>query len=112
MIDELENLRKEYATELPERLNAIRSEIDAISHALTHRKQVDWYPLKALVHKLSGSSGTYGFKKVSRAAREMEMLIESQEIQRLSAKDTITTLTRWYDQLALHIVAEPNKKAA
>lgn len=100
MIDELEQLRKEYAAEMPNRMTSIHHGMDVIIQALTHQNKCDWHPLNACVHKLAGSSGSYGFKELSKAARYMEDLIESGKLTTQSPQNIIAHLSRWYDVLS------------
>lgn len=100
VIDELEQLKKEYAAELPQKLTHVHQTVDQVVQALTHRRKVTWEALEAATHKLAGSSGTYGFKTLSAIARYMEDLICEKRIQELGAQQTVAHLSRWYDALS------------
>lgn len=100
VIDELEQLKKEYAAELPQKLTHIHQAVDQVIQSLTHRRKVSWEALEGATHKLAGSSGTYGFKALSVIARYLEDLITENLIQSLGPQQAIAHLSRWYDTLS------------
>lgn len=99
VIDEIEQLKKEYAEGIAERITGIHQATDQIIQALTHRRKPNWEALETTTHKLAGSSGTYGFTALSHLARYMEDLISEKRIQGISPQHALAHLSRWFDAL-------------
>lgn len=64
----LAELREEYVAELPSRLSALR---EAVQRARSGAPVND---VRAIAHKLCGTSGSYGFTALSDASRKVEDL--------------------------------------
>lgn len=99
VIDEIEELKKEYAEGIAERITSIHQATDQIIQALTHRRKPNWEALETSVHKLAGSSGTYGFTALSHLARYMEDLITEKRIQGVAPQLALAHISRWFDAL-------------
>jgi HPt (histidine-containing phosphotransfer) domain-containing protein len=73
-VDEaFQQLRREYAASLPERLAEIRSDLASCREGTG----ASLASLRVRLHRLAGSGGSYGFVKLSALAREAERAIES-----------------------------------
>lgn len=65
----LEKLKNEYKTQLPEKISAIKSDWKLLSNTWKGEVIVQ---LHRNVHSLIGTSGTFGFNDISKAARTLE----------------------------------------
>jgi diguanylate cyclase (GGDEF)-like protein len=63
-----QQLRREYLTTMPSRLDELRSDIARVRAGAPDAAS----SLKARLHRLAGSGGSYGFQDLSRIAREAE----------------------------------------
>jgi diguanylate cyclase (GGDEF)-like protein len=73
--DQLGRLRQKYVTNLPSRLAEIESAWQLVRD--TDSSDATFRDLHRLVHSFVGSSGTYGFKAISHAARSLEVYLRS-----------------------------------
>jgi chemotaxis protein histidine kinase CheA len=71
---ELDELVKSYLQRLPGKLESIQRVASSLHAAADTRKVL--HELRTLVHRLSGSAGTYGCPDVGKAARDYENLID------------------------------------
>jgi len=69
----LEDLRKQYALNLPEKVRKVTDSIRAF--LAVPRDRVLLELAHRVVHSLTGSSGTYGFDELSRTARGAERVL-------------------------------------
>lgn len=69
----LEKLKGEYAAQLPAKLDAIVNDWQALCHQWNPELMVR---LHRNVHSLIGTSGTFGFTDLSKAARSLEVLLK------------------------------------
>lgn len=63
-----QELRREYLSTMPARLNELRDDIASLRAG--HRDAAD--SLRVRLHRLAGSAGSYGFRDLSMLAREGE----------------------------------------
>ncbi len=68
--DALANLQREFAQQLPERLQAIRQDLGALTPAAWDTGRAR--ELHRQVHGLTGAAGTFGMESMSAVARELE----------------------------------------
>ena len=73
--DKLDNLRKAYAAQLPEKISRIEKDWLALQGDPDNAEGTR--ALHRAVHKLNGSAASFGFKEVSSAARELEAELKS-----------------------------------
>lgn len=74
LMAELQELKKKYESELPEKMAEIRQKLDEIVR--------QWEPgpakeLRDMLHKLAGSGGNYGFVTMGQKAREAETMMKT-----------------------------------
>lgn len=65
----LEEMKKEYAAELPAKIEAVRAAAHAVLRTPSEAAQHEYY---RLIHDLHGSAGTFGFENISAAAEDCE----------------------------------------
>ena len=70
-----QQLRREYAASLPERLAELQSDLGSWRAGA----EASLASLRVRFHRLAGSGGSYGFVNLSALAREAERAIESGE---------------------------------
>lgn len=94
---ELEQLKKEFQSEIPQKTESLSNEIEAILQALTHSTpgQVDWTKLSFIVHKLCGSTGTYGFLSLFTATSFLESLLTQNTFSSMSSENVGKYLRLW-----------------
>lgn len=74
VVTQLEQLKRNYVAGLPGRLRAIETAFhDSFSRPWRKETCMTAY---RLIHSLTGSAGTYGFAKLSAAARSAEILLK------------------------------------
>jgi len=69
----LAKLRRQFADQLPSRLDAIRAHCARLTLAAWQPAEVE--ALHRLTHSLTGTAGTFGMQSVSDASRELETLV-------------------------------------
>lgn len=69
----LAELHRQFADQLPSRLNAIRSQFQSLDS--TTWQQTDTKELHRLVHSLTGAAGTFGMHSLSDVSRDLEARI-------------------------------------
>ena len=83
--NELNTLKITYRGELAEKTGMIMKAI----------KNSDWQQLEHLVHKLAGSSGTYGFSELSAHLRNLEDRLLEKKIQTQPENQIKLELKTW-----------------
>ncbi|MDH5752034.1 MAG: Hpt domain-containing protein [Deltaproteobacteria bacterium] len=73
-MDELEELRIEYARELPGRLDEIERLWNRVDYSTPDFQTIT--DVRNLVHKLAGSGSLYGFEGLSESAGELDSLLK------------------------------------
>lgn len=72
----------EYRSTIPDKLNSIRQQIDAMYQSVDEK---NLSALRFLVHKIAGSAGTYGYMQVSKVCKQFEQeLLEKIEVAKHS----------------------------
>jgi HPt (histidine-containing phosphotransfer) domain-containing protein len=90
---EISLLREDYRRQLPAKLSQILTEISKAG------KTGDWGSVETLLHKLAGSSGTYGFLELSEASRSFELFLSSAEFKKFSHEKSAQAVARCYGTL-------------
>lgn len=71
----LKTLRSEYLSELPDRLAEMTGFVEKARHE--KEKQLEWLSeAHTIAHRLAGTSGSYGFADLSRAAAELDQYLK------------------------------------
>lgn len=73
--DKLKNLRLEYEKLLPEQLKEISRCVGVVSRGINEAAVYD--RLYRSVHRLAGSGATFGFRRLSEVAHDLELLVKS-----------------------------------
>jgi diguanylate cyclase (GGDEF)-like protein len=106
----LENLKAEYSAQLPGKIADIASEWKLLQSAWQVERTVK---LHRNVHSLIGTSGTFGFTDISKAARSLESLLtpllHTHEDYEVSAELSIT-VNNTIDNIA-QLISNPSEKA-
>jgi HPt (histidine-containing phosphotransfer) domain-containing protein len=92
---ELEGLKRIYLSELPNKIAAIQTAIEDATAKLHASSPPDWKLIEHLVHKLAGSSGTYGLKNLAELCRTLEDKLFENVLQKLTPADAAKYLTKW-----------------
>jgi CheY-like chemotaxis protein len=88
---ELRALTEEFCAGLPSTLSAIARAAES----------ADWSALKALVHTLKGTAGSYGFPQITAMAAEVEAQLASDQT------DTLPTMCATLIRRAIRAIGEP-----
>jgi HPt (histidine-containing phosphotransfer) domain-containing protein len=76
--DAMKKFRDEYVNTFPEKLRLLQGLIDEMKQAV-HRETLQ--TLRLHIHKIAGSSGTYGFSDLSLICKEFEgVILQKMEI--------------------------------
>jgi diguanylate cyclase (GGDEF)-like protein len=107
----LENLKAEYSAQLPGKIADIASEWKLLQSAWQVERMVK---LHRNVHSLIGTSGTFGFTDISKAARSLELLLtpllqHTNDSYEISAELSIT-VNNMIDNIAL-LISNTSEKA-
>ena len=70
--EQLKVLQVSYVKKIPKKLEDMESSWAALKQQSTEKNLGDFY---CLVHKITGSGATYGFKQISETARPLEVLL-------------------------------------
>jgi chemotaxis protein histidine kinase CheA len=82
--DLIKTLRAAYKEKLPEKIASLNAEWDDLLKKWDNEKIDSFYKL---VHKLSGSSGSYGYPEISEATRELEIYLKELIHNKISITD-------------------------
>ena len=91
--EKLQQLRKNYAGSLEDRLSQIHIETKSL---LTEWSQENAKTLHRLCHSLSGSGATYGYPLLSKAGRQLEELLHTILLKDIAANDNQLQLISEY----------------
>lgn len=97
---EIEDLRKAYAKEIPERVSRIQREMEKVITTLGQQGKAEWQDFERETHRFAGASGTYGFTVLCDLAKFVEEAIDRGALQTLKPHDAAGFLNRWYGILA------------
>src|SRR3982750_724421 len=86
----LQELFKHYSKNLPKKIQAIETQWQNL---LQHWSMERFKDFHREVHSLCGSSGTYGYMELSKAAREMEIYLKSLLTQTALSSTEIKTIS-------------------
>ncbi|HEX2574151.1 MAG TPA: Hpt domain-containing protein [Polyangia bacterium] len=86
---ELAELRDQYRSNLPERLTEIERAIAESRQHPTDPERLE--RARTLVHRLHGTAGSFGFPRVSAAARRGEELLERVSVDEPGSWDAVET---------------------
>jgi diguanylate cyclase (GGDEF)-like protein len=76
----LEELHTVFASSLPGRLAALREAFEAVKQGSPGEFPIH-APLRRLVHNLAGAAGTFGFERLGRRARELELRLVKPDVR-------------------------------
>lgn len=81
-MSEREELKSRYASLISDYADALPSKANEISQLLNENQNAEWpkerqIELVTAVHRIAGSSGSYGFKSVSKSARALDQQLSA-----------------------------------
>lgn len=91
----LEELIAQYTRELPGKAEELRTALAPVLSALDLGQSPKWDDLEYFAHKLTGSSGTYGFLALSNVCRHLEEAITDGRLPDSAPPHAAEHLRRW-----------------
>ncbi|MBT6326217.1 MAG: Hpt domain-containing protein [Bdellovibrionales bacterium] len=84
---------------IPKFLQNRKSDINTINELIISS---DFNQIKHIAHKMAGSSGSYGFKKMGELGKEIELAASEQDLSKI--KDKLAALNQHFNNLDIKFI--------
>ena len=98
MIDEIEQLRVLYASQIPAKRDELLRAVDELVDRLGRGQKADWSEVEHVAHRLAGSAGTFGFAQLSGPACSLDELLAGGRSEPGSIRDRVRHLVAAIDE--------------